>query len=84
MTLVNQVGFDPVDAGSLEDSWRQQPSTPAYCCDYDAQTMRTALSAAIKGAAAQKRDKLPELFGKLGPSPSHDDVVAMNRAVNSI
>ncbi|NVD74070.1 NAD(P)-binding domain-containing protein [Duganella sp. BJB1802] len=55
MTLVNHVGFDPVDAGSLEESWRQQPSTPAYCCDYDAETMRAALLAAIKGAAESPR-----------------------------
>lgn len=84
MSLVSQVGFDPVDTGSLDESWRQQPSTPAYCCDYDATAMRSALSAAVKGVAQGKRDRLPELFAKLGPSPSHDDIVAMNRAVNSI
>jgi predicted dinucleotide-binding enzyme len=84
MGLVNQTGFDPVDAGALEDSWRQQPSTPSYCCDYDADTMRKALAAATPGAAPKKRDQLPEFFGKLGPNPSHADVVAMNRMVNSI
>ncbi len=84
MELVNQVGFDPIDAGTLEDSWRQQPSTPSYCCDYDADTMRKALAAAIKGTAPKKRDQLPELFGKLGPNPSHADVVAMNRKTNSV
>ncbi|MGC5830929.1 3-hydroxyisobutyrate dehydrogenase, partial [Ralstonia pseudosolanacearum] len=73
-----------VDAGALEESWRQQPSTPSYCCDYDADTMRKALAAAAPGAAPKKRDQLPELFGKLGPNPSHADVVAMNRKVNSI
>jgi len=36
MGLVNEIGFDPVDGGSLQESWRQQPSTPAYCCDYGA------------------------------------------------
>jgi hypothetical protein len=84
MGLVNQTGFDPVDAGALEDSWRQQPSTPSYCCDYDADTMRKALAAATPGAAPKKRDQLPEFFGKLGPNPSHADVVAMNRMVNSV
>lgn len=84
MQLVNQTGFDPVDAGSLEDSWRQQPSTPSYCCDYDAQAMRDALAAAIPGAAPKKRDRLPELFAKLGSNPSHADVVAMNRMVNAV
>ena len=83
MELVNQTGFDPVDAGSLEESWRQQPSTPAYCCDYDADTMRKALAAAIKGDAPKKRDKIPERFAKLGPNPSHGDVVSMNRKLNS-
>ncbi|XAH24375.1 NAD(P)-binding domain-containing protein [Xylophilus sp. GW821-FHT01B05] len=84
MTLVNQAGFDPVDAGSLEASWRQQPSTPAYCCDYDADTMRKALAEAVQGDAPRKRDQMPEHFGKLGPNPSHHDVVAMNRKLNSI
>ncbi|MBL0284067.1 MAG: NAD(P)-binding domain-containing protein [Zoogloea sp.] len=84
MQLVNQTGFDPVDAGSLEDSWRQQPSTPSYCCDYDADTMRKALAAAIPGVAPKKRDELPELFGKLGGNPSHADIVAMNRKVNAV
>lgn len=39
MELVNSIGFEPVDSGSLAESWRQQPSTPAYCCDWNAQEM---------------------------------------------
>jgi len=84
MQLVNQTGFDPVDAGPLEDTWRQQPSTPSYCCDYDADTMRQALAAAIPGVAPMKRDQLPEHFGQLGSNPSHADMVAMNRKVNAV
>jgi predicted dinucleotide-binding enzyme len=84
MEFVNQTGFDPADAGSLEESWGQQPSTPVYCCDYDAETMREALAAAIPGVAAIKRDQLPEHFAKLGPDASHADVVAMNRRVNPV
>ena len=83
MQLVNDTGFDAVDAGSLEDSWRQQPSTPAYCCDYDATTMRAGLAAAIPGEAQKKRDKMPESFAKLGASPTHADIVAMNRKLNA-
>lgn len=84
MSLVNQAGFDPVDGGTLEESWRQQPSTPSYCCDYDAETMRKALLAAVKGQAAGKRNELPEHFAKLGASPSHGDVVALNRSLNPL
>lgn len=83
MDLVNDIGFDPVDAGSLQDSWRQQPSTPAYCCDWNVQEMKEALSDAVKGEAPKKRDKLPEYFASLGESPSHLEVIALNRAVNA-
>lgn len=33
MALVEELGFDAVDAGSLHASWRQQPGTPLYCTD---------------------------------------------------
>ncbi|MGW2814775.1 NADPH-dependent F420 reductase [Streptomyces sp. NPDC001415] len=28
--LVDELGFDTVDAGGIDDSWRQQPATPVY------------------------------------------------------
>ncbi|MFF6999246.1 NADPH-dependent F420 reductase [Streptomyces sp. NPDC008313] len=28
--LIDELGFDTVDAGGLDDSWRQQPDTPVY------------------------------------------------------
>jgi predicted dinucleotide-binding enzyme len=28
--LIEELGFDTVDAGGLDDSWRQQPGTPVY------------------------------------------------------
>jgi 8-hydroxy-5-deazaflavin:NADPH oxidoreductase len=30
LKLVDELGFDGVDAGKLNDSWRQQPGTPVY------------------------------------------------------
>jgi predicted dinucleotide-binding enzyme len=44
--LVDELGFDGVDAGSLDDSWRQQPGTPVYGTDLDAAGVRKALSQA--------------------------------------
>jgi hypothetical protein len=83
MRLVDEVGFDPVDAGSLEDSWRQQPSTPVYCCDWNAQETVQALGQAQKGSAAARRDRLKEQFAKLGPNPTHEEVIAANREANA-
>jgi predicted dinucleotide-binding enzyme len=46
LDLVNQLGFDPVDAGGLDESWRQQPGTPVYGTDHDANGVREALAQA--------------------------------------
>jgi 8-hydroxy-5-deazaflavin:NADPH oxidoreductase len=44
--LVDQLGFDPVDAGPLSESWRQQPGTPVYGKDLDAEATKRALAEA--------------------------------------
>jgi hypothetical protein len=46
--LVDQLGFDAVDAGGLDESWRQQPGTPVYTADFAAEGVRRALAQASK------------------------------------
>ena len=53
LRLVNDLGFDAVDAGGLDESWRQQPGTPVYGKDFDADGVRRALSEA-------NQDRKPE------------------------
>jgi 8-hydroxy-5-deazaflavin:NADPH oxidoreductase len=53
LRLVDELGFDGVDAGGLDESWRQQPGTPVYAKDFDAEGVRRALSQA-------SRDRKPE------------------------
>jgi 8-hydroxy-5-deazaflavin:NADPH oxidoreductase len=53
LKLVDELGFDGVDAGGLGQSWRQQPGTPVYTTDFDAEGVRGALSEA-------KKDRTPE------------------------
>jgi predicted dinucleotide-binding enzyme len=53
LRLVDELGFDGVDAGGLDESWRQQPGTPVYGTDFDAAGVRRALSQA-------SRDRTPE------------------------
>ncbi len=48
MQLVDALGFDPIDAGGLDESWRQQPGTPVCGTDHDADGVRTALKQASK------------------------------------
>jgi predicted dinucleotide-binding enzyme len=44
--LVVDLGFEPVDAGTLADSWRMQPGTPVYGLAADEHSIRRALEAA--------------------------------------
>ena len=82
--LVDLAGFDPVDAGALADSWRQQPGTPAYCTELSADELREALAAADKERAPKDRDTLMGEFMKGLPAlSSHEAVVALNRAVSA-
>ncbi|MET0330331.1 MAG: NAD(P)-binding domain-containing protein [Dyella sp.] len=56
LALVEQLGFHAIDAGGLDDSWRQQPGTPVYCKDFDAEGVRRALTEA-------KAERTPQWSG---------------------
>ncbi|HZA18400.1 MAG TPA: NADPH-dependent F420 reductase [Pseudonocardiaceae bacterium] len=55
MQLIDELGFDAVDAGSLDQSWRQQPGTPVYTTDLDTDGVRRALSQASPQRSPQWR-----------------------------
>jgi len=46
--LLDELGFDGVDAGSIDESWRQQPGTPVYATDHDVEGVKKALAEASK------------------------------------
>src|SRR4029077_11392367 len=57
MQLVDELGFDGVDAGSLDESWRQQPGTPVYCTNLDADGVRRTLRQADRAKAPEERER---------------------------
>ncbi|MGA4837889.1 NADPH-dependent F420 reductase [Streptomyces sp. G45] len=44
--LIDELGFDTVDAGGIDESWRQQPDTPVYGLRAGAAEVTSALAAA--------------------------------------
>ena len=56
--LVSDTGFDAFDAGSLAESWRQQPGTPAYCTDRTAAALPGFLATADRDRAPRRRELL--------------------------
>lgn len=57
LDLVDELGFDGVDAGSIDESWRQQPDTPVYGTDFDADGVKRGLSEASPDRKPEWRAK---------------------------
>jgi 8-hydroxy-5-deazaflavin:NADPH oxidoreductase len=85
IALVEDTGFDGVDAATLEQSWRQQPGTPAYCTDLTSDEMPAALATADAARSPKRRDlaaaAIAERFGADGTNPDEDYAVRLNRAL---
>ncbi|WP_224994276.1 NADPH-dependent F420 reductase [Cesiribacter sp. SM1] len=68
LSLVDDAGFDALDAGPLEDSWRQQACSPAYCTDLTLPELIKARSSAERETLREKQDllfiKMQEIGGE--------------------
>lgn len=86
MDLVNDTGFDGLDAGGLADSWRQQPGAPGYCTDLTREELGPALSAAQRARLPKRRDLavavMQERLGDATTNPDADFGVRITRAIN--
>jgi len=86
MALVEDTGFDAFDAGTLAESWRQQPGAPAYCTDLTREQMAAALAAAERARLPKRRDLgvavMQERLGDGTTNPDADWGVRLVRAIN--
>ncbi|MEI5674692.1 MULTISPECIES: NADPH-dependent F420 reductase [unclassified Nocardioides] len=83
MLLVEETGFDAVDAGVLAESWRQQPGAPVYCTDRVRDEVPTHLAAAEKDRLPERRDLAMTTIGEYvqaGGDVDGNFLVAINRA----
>jgi predicted dinucleotide-binding enzyme len=53
--LLDELGFDGVDAGTIDESWKQKPGTPVYAADLDVEGVKKALSQASKESKPEWR-----------------------------
>ena len=86
MALVEDTGLDAFDAGSLADSWRQQPGTPCYCTDLTRREMPGALAAAEAARSPKRRDLsfaavMERLSGSGETNPDAAYMVRLSRAM---
>ena len=55
-TLIDDSGFDCLDYGTLQDSWRQQPGSPVYCTDLNLAQLKKSIVKAKRELLPQRRD----------------------------
>ncbi|MET7297229.1 hypothetical protein ABZS79_34955 [Streptomyces griseoloalbus] len=82
MRLVDETGFDPFDAGTLADSWRQQPATPAYCTELTFDKLGPALQAADREKTPAIRDRQIQYLASLPSLPPLNEIVELNRSLH--
>jgi predicted dinucleotide-binding enzyme len=85
MALVEDTGFDAFDAGTLADSWRQQPGAPGYCTDLTLEEMPAAHATAERARLPKRRDlavaAIVERVGDGTTNPDAEYGVRLNRAL---
>ena len=54
--LINDSGFDSLDVGNLQDSWRQQPGSPVYCTDLTLAQLKKNIGRAKRQLLPGRRD----------------------------
>jgi len=79
MALLDQMGFDAVDAGPLSESWRFQPGTPAYCPDPAIHQLPKLLQRAKRDKAPGNRDQAAKIMAKLPPDFPPQELVRVAR-----
>jgi len=84
MQLVEDTGFDAVDAGTLAESWRQQPGAPSYCTDLTREELPAALAAAERERLTKRRNLATEVFLERHPNlgeevPPADFILRLHR-----
>jgi 8-hydroxy-5-deazaflavin:NADPH oxidoreductase len=60
--LIDQIGFDSVDGGTIAESWRQQPGSPAYCTNPTKQELELWLKKVDRPSLTTNREKVLKAY----------------------
>jgi predicted dinucleotide-binding enzyme len=60
--LIDSIGFDPVDVGSISESWRQQGGSPIYCTDLTKEEILYWYPKTKREVLPERREKIVQLY----------------------
>src|SRR5437868_13437136 len=55
--LIDRIGFDSVDVGTIAESWRQQPGSPVYCINPTKEELQQLLKNVDRSSLVTNREK---------------------------
>lgn len=84
MRLVDDLGFDAHDAGSLAQSWRQQIGQAAYCTDPALADLRRMLDRADPRSVTRKRDGAMKIAARIPADFPKPDLTRVARLMAGI
>src|SRR5258706_917172 len=81
--LIDRIGFDSVDAGTIAESWRQQPGSPVYCTNPTKEELQLCLKKSRPFLTCHEPGKgiegiLPDKICGL-PSPNRSPSIGINK-----
>lgn len=79
IALLQETGFDGYDAGTIDESWRFQPGTPAYCTNLSLEQLPANLAAADREASPAKLQELIAALSALPADATFADRIAAAR-----
>ena len=75
--LLDRIGFDSVDAGTIAESWRQQPGSPCYCINPTKGELQQLLKNVNRSLLPTNREKGTEAYRAVADSDYQTQVNAM-------
>src|ERR1700757_2288635 len=75
--LLDRIGFDSVDAGTIAESWRQQPGSPCYCINPTKGELQQLLKNVNRSLLPTNREKGTEAYRAVADADYKTQVNAM-------
>ncbi|EMY68217.1 NADPH-dependent F420 reductase [Leptospira vanthielii] len=60
--IIDSIGYDPVDIGTIADSWRQQAGSPIYCTDLTKEEVLYWYPKTKRESLTERRKKIINLY----------------------
>jgi hypothetical protein len=64
--IIDRFGFDSIDAGTIAESWRQQPGSPVYCLNPTKEELQQCLKNVDRSSLVTNREKGSKAYFAVG------------------